>query len=469
MQIGHYKIGFAAGLLGILQALSGPIISTVVLFATATLLDNVRFTDAYVALATIAGLLYFTFLRPQMARDWGATFVSGWTLTSRAIIAWIGVVGVLLLIGYAAKVSAVFSRRALFIWFLLTPALVAGTLILLRQWFRAALISSGNARTTVIAGVNEVSRRLAETINDKPELGLSLVGFFDDRGESRLGGVNDAPLLGNLRDLPEFVRTKQVDTIFIAIPMSYVQRTQDLLDQLRDTTVSIYFVPDIFVFDLIQARTDDLNGIPVVAICETPFHGWQILAKRFSDLVLASIMLLVALPVMAITAVGIKLTSPGPILFRQRRYGLNGEEIVIYKFRTMTVMEDGGVVTQAKRDDDRVTPFGRFLRRYSLDELPQLINVLQGRMSVVGPRPHAVAHNEEYRKIISSYMLRHKVAPGITGLAQVNGCRGETPNVEAMQKRIEYDLEYLRHWSLLLDFKILFMTLSTLWRDKQAY
>jgi putative colanic acid biosynthesis UDP-glucose lipid carrier transferase len=180
-------------------------------------------------------------------------------------------------------------------------------------------------------------------------------------------------------------------------------------------------------------------------------------------------MLLFALPFMLIVAAAIKLTTPGSIIFRQRRYGLDGQEIVVYKFRTMTTSEDDTSVRQASRDDERTTPLGRFLRRYSLDELPQLVNVLQGSMSVVGPRPHAVAHNEQYRKLIRGYMVRHKVAPGITGLAQINGCRGQTANVDEMRERLAYDLEYLGRWSLLLDFKILLRTLAIWFRDEKAY
>jgi putative colanic acid biosynthesis UDP-glucose lipid carrier transferase len=228
-------------------------------------------------------------------------------------------------------------------------------------------------------------------------------------------------------------------------------------------------VPDVFLFDLIQARTDELGGIPIITLCETPFHGWRGVTKRASDVVLASLLLILAAPAMGLIALAVKLTSPGRVIFRQRRYGLDGAEITVYKFRTMTVTEDGSSIVQATKDDARITPLGRFLRRYSLDELPQLINVLQGRMSVVGPRPHAVAHNEQYRKIIRGYMVRHKVTPGITGLAQINGCRGETSKIEDMERRVHYDLEYLRRWSLGLDIRILVRTLGTLLRDKKAY
>ena len=295
-------------------------------------------------------------------------------------------------------------------------------------------------------------------------------GYFDDRQIARLGDVDPKQLLGRLCDLPDYARHDRIDTVFIAVPLTHIGRTQDLLYELRNTTASLYFVPDVFVFDLIQAQTTDLNGIPIVALCETPFQGLRGLAKRASDLVLASLMLLLALPALLAIALAVKLTSSDSVIFRQRRYGLDGEEIVVFKFRTMTTSEDGEDVTQATQQDSRVTPLGRLLRRYSLDELPQLINVLQGRMSLIGPRPHAVAHNEQYRTLIDGYMVRHKVAPGITGLAQVNGCRGETANVDDMEKRIAYDLEYLRHWSLALDLKILVRTV-TIWlkKDEKAY
>jgi putative colanic acid biosynthesis UDP-glucose lipid carrier transferase len=229
-------------------------------------------------------------------------------------------------------------------------------------------------------------------------------------------------------------------------------------------------VPDIFLFDLIQARIDHVNGLPVLAVCETPFYGVNGVVKRISDLVLASLILVLIAPILAAIAAAVKLSSPGPVIFRQRRYGLDGREIVVYKFRTMTVTEDGPVVAQATRNDSRVTPLGAILRRTSLDELPQFVNVIQGRMSIVGPRPHAVAHNEMYRKLIKSYMIRHKVRPGITGWAQVNGLRGETETVEKMRARVAYDLDYLRNWSLGLDLKIIWKTIFVvLKRPETAY
>jgi putative colanic acid biosynthesis UDP-glucose lipid carrier transferase len=239
---------------------------------------------------------------------------------------------------------------------------------------------------------------------------------------------------------------------------------------LCDTTASIYFVPDIFITDMIQGYVDFVQGMPVVAVHGTPFTGLNGLIKRVGDIVFSLLILAVLSPLLLIIALGVKLSSPGPVIFRQRRYGLDGKEIIVYKFRTMTVTEDGAVIRQATRRDERVTPLGAFLRRTWLDEFPQFVNVLQGRMSVIGPRPHAVAHNEMYRKLIKRYMLRHKVKPGISGWAQVNGLRGETETVEKMKARIEFDLDYVRNWSLQLDFWILAKTVwITLKGQNSAY
>ncbi|MCU0624308.1 MAG: undecaprenyl-phosphate glucose phosphotransferase [Gemmatimonadaceae bacterium] len=299
---------------------------------------------------------------------------------------------------------------------------------------------------------------------------VRVTAFFDDRTPDRLGTDLEAPISGRIDSVADFVRANRVDQIYIALPMASQPRILKLLDELRDTTASIFFLPDIFLYDLIQARVDTVGGLPVVAVCETPFHGTTGVIKRLSDMLIASAAIVVAGPVMLATAIAVRVTSPGPILFRQRRYGLDGQEIVVWKFRTMKVQEDGAVVRQATKDDDRITPLGRFLRRTSLDELPQFFNVLQGRMSVVGPRPHAVAHNEMYRKLIKGYMIRHKVKPGITGWAQVNGARGETDTIDKMRTRIEFDLEYLRNWSLRLDLLIVWKTFWQAIRgDRNAY
>ncbi len=350
-----------------------------------------------------------------------------------------------------------------------TPALVLATLGA-QQLMRVLLVHAFNSRRAIVAGYNISSLELSRRLRDNPGMGIQVEGFFDDRSHDRLEIEPDATLLGSLGDVAAYVNEHRIDVIFIALPIRHVKRVMSILDDLRDTTASIYYVPDIFVFDLIQARSGDIHGIPVVAMCETPFYGYRGVSKRLTDLVFATVILLLTLPLMVLIGIVVKLTSPGPIMFVQRRYGLDGREIKVYKFRTMTVAEDDdGHVQQATRGDARVTPVGGLLRRSSLDELPQLINVLQGRMSLVGPRPHAVAHNELYRKLIKGYMLRHKVLPGITGLAQVNNCRGEIQELHEMEARVRYDLEYLRHWTPMLDLKIILLTAIKVFRDDRAY
>jgi putative colanic acid biosynthesis UDP-glucose lipid carrier transferase len=387
-----------------------------------------------------------------------------------AVVRWGIALAVLLTVGYTAKVTASYPRRVTLTWALVMVPVLAFATLLIDQMMRRALRDPANARKTVFVGLNEVSMALARQLKSNAEYCMQVDGFFDDRSAERLGAeFSRGHLLGNLHSLAAYVNSNDVQVIFVALPMRHLQRVRDLLEELRDTTASIYYVPDIFVFDLIQSRTGVISGMPVVALCETPFYGLRGVVKRVSDVLLASLGLFALLPFLLVVLLVIKLTSPGPGIFRQRRYGLDGHEIVVYKFRTMRVTEDQGHIVQAKRNDDRITPVGRFLRRYSIDELPQLFNVLQGRMSLVGPRPHAVAHNEEYRKLIKGYMIRHKVQPGITGLAQVNGCRGETSQLEEMEKRIKYDLDYLRYWSLILDLKILTMTVVQIFRDDRAY
>jgi putative colanic acid biosynthesis UDP-glucose lipid carrier transferase len=370
-------------------------------------------------------------------------------------------VGTLLLIAYATKTSASFSRRVLLLWFTITPLVLVLALTLVNAWVRAVVASPRNARRAVIVGENRMSTRLAEVVRNRPELGVHVEHAFEL--EQDLHDVR-----GARQRVYDYVNRHRIEIVFIALPIES-EATRALLDTLRDTTSSVYLIPDLALYDLIQARSVEIEGVPVIALCESPFRGGRAFPKRATDIVFSSLLLVCVLPLMLVIAAAIKLTSPGPAMFKQRRYGLDGEEIMVHKFRTMTVTENGRRIKQATRDDPRVTAVGRFLRRTSLDELPQLLNVLSGSMSLVGPRPHAVAHNEQYRRLISGYMMRHKVAPGITGLAQVNGCRGETATLEDMKRRVAYDLEYLRNWSWLLDVKILVKTVGLLFRDERAY
>lgn len=368
---------------------------------------------------------------------------------------WGAVIAVFLFAAFAFKFSSGLSRQVVLTWFIVTPlVLSAAQALRLRAHWSAA--NGASAPRHIIIGVNEVGFELARRLP-----GPGFFGYFDFRSADRLAPfLEPNKFAGHCKDVADYVRSHGIDVVYIALPLCNVPRMSDLITALRDTTASIFFVPDAFAFDLIQGRLVEINGMPALSVCDTPFHGMDAVLKRATDLAFAGVGLLVASPLMILVAAAVKLTSKGPILFRQRRYGLNGEEILVYKFRSMTATEDGAVVTQARKHDPRVTPVGRFIRRTSLDELPQLFNVIQGQMSLVGPRPHAIAHNELYRKLISGYMIRHKVRPGITGLAQVNGMRGETEVLEKMAERVRYDLEYLRHWSPWLDLKILVRTLT---------
>ena len=383
---------------------------------------------------------------------------------------WVAGSGLLLVFGYLTGYLQHFDRDVLVTWWWVALVGMFAAHVLLRLSLPVMLKFRGPPKRAVVVGANEHGIELARRLDNDAYAGMVVAGFFDDRRDERVEGLGAYPMLGKIEDLPHFANDTHVDAIYISLPMLSQPRILSLLDGLRDTTSSIYFVPDIFITDLMQGQVDFVQGLPVVAVRETPFTGLNGMIKRASDIVFALLILALLSPVLLIIAVGVKLSSPGPVIFRQRRYGLDGREINVYKFRTMTVAEDGAVVRQAVHHDERVTPFGAFLRRTSLDELPQFINVLQGRMSVVGPRPHAVAHNEMYRKVISGYMVRHKVRPGITGWAQVNGLRGETETVEKMKARIDFDLDYLRNWSLQLDSYIVAKTAWILLKgQKNAY
>jgi len=389
---------------------------------------------------------------------------------SRILLEWSCVVVILIFLSASFKLTQVFPRDIILSWFLVTPfaLLFVDTLrTSFAQWlasdFRAA-------QRYIIIGANDVGVELARRIGQS-HAGEKFFGFFDYRSAERVKDAVDKRVTGNCaaRDFADFVRNNSIGRVYLALPISTAPRIVELLQALRDTTASVYFVPNLFAFDLVQARCVEINGMPAFSICDSPLQGMSGFWKRVFDVVLAVIALLLTLPVLLIVALAIKRSSPGPVLFKQRRYGLNGEEILVYKFRSMTVCEDGPVVTQATKEDSRITPLGAFLRRTSLDELPQIFNVLEGKMSFVGPRPHAVAHNEEYRKLISGYMIRHKVRPGITGWAQVNGLRGETSTVDKMHRRVQYDLDYLKNWSLWLDLKIIARTALTVVSDRNAY
>ncbi len=389
----------------------------------------------------------------------------------RVWTAWGAVVAALLFAAFFLKQSAAFSRVITLGWFVAAPIAISAWRGTVRMSLQEARRRGRNTRRVAIVGLTEMAERVAERIREAPWLGMRLVGFFEDRAPARCHRVDAAvgQLAGSFDDLVEEARAGRIDFVYMALPLRAEPRVNEVLRKLADTTASVYFVPDVFAFDLLHGQWTSLDDLPVVSIFETPFAGVDGWIKRVEDVLLGTLFLAVAGVPMLLIALAIKLTSPGPVFFRQRRYGLNGEVIHVLKFRTMTVAEDGDRVQQATKEDRRITPLGALLRRTSLDELPQLFHVVTGTMSLVGPRPHAVAHNELYRRRIHGYMLRHKVKPGLTGWAQVNGWRGETDTLEKMEKRVEHDLEYIRRWGLWLDLKIIAMTVFSPKVHRNAY
>lgn len=456
---------YSSGLAMLLRTLDALLIGSGMFFSA--WLYGVALSADYLLLMTLAVLL-FLFVAEVRAlyQSWRVSSVIEEFGYLGAV--WLVVVVCLLALGFVAKVSSEFSRVVITVWMLVTPGAMCLLRLVLRKALHHARAQGKNTRTVAFAGIDSATKKMAAHIENMPWLGLKVIGAFDDRMPNRLD-LGELTLEGNLQKLLDMAKDGQIDIVYITLPMHAERRIIYVIESLADTTVSVYVVPDLFVFSLYKARWVTVGGMPVISTFESPFYGTESWVKRAEDVLLSALILLLISPLLLIIAVGVKLSSPGPAIFKQRRYGLKGEIVEVWKFRSMTVCDDGVKVVQARKNDARVTRFGSFLRRTSLDELPQFINVLQGTMSIVGPRPHAVAHNEQYRKLIRGYMLRHKVKPGITGLAQVNGWRGETDTLDKMQKRVEHDLEYIQNWSLWLDIKIILKTVLVGFRGKNVY
>lgn len=320
------------------------------------------------------------------------------------------------------------------------------------------------SRNVIVIGDSSKALKLFNDLKKSEWIGFNPFGVF-----SFNSNYNTADYNGTADHAIEIIQNQDINQVYIVTTQQNIEQVDNLLKLLSDTTCSTVIVPELFSYDFLYSRVEDINGTPIIPIIDTRIKGINIFLKRVEDICVASVILLMISPLLLCIAVAIKLNSKGPVFFKQVRYGLNGKPILVYKFRSMSVMENGPEVKQAVKNDPRVTKVGAFLRKTSLDELPQFINVILGNMSVVGPRPHAAAHNEEYRKLITGYMLRHKVKPGITGLAQIRGWRGETDTLDKMEKRVECDLEYIRTWSLLLDLKIIFLTVFKGFINKAAY
>jgi len=384
-------------------------------------------------------------------------------------------IGVVLLVlaglAFFTKSGEIFSRG----WFvtmgifslILLFALRGSLLIVLRLMRFHGL----NEKRVIIIGGGELGARLADSIQQALWTGFKIVAILDDAPRLDLKEISGIPVIQTPNNLGDFVSSskKEIDEIWIALPLRSEERVRALLHDLRHHTVVVRYALNIFGLGLLKHTFTEIDGFPMLNLNSSPMTGFNRIFKALEDRLLAVIILLLISPIGILIALAIKLSSKGPIFFKQLRHGWDGKIIKVYKFRTMYVHDEGDQVTQASLQDSRITPLGRFLRKTSLDELPQFFNVLQGRMSIVGPRPHAVVHNEFYKDAIHAYMQRHKVKPGITGWAQINGWRGETDTLEKMQKRIEYDLYYIDNWSLLFDVKIIFFTLFQGFINKNAF
>lgn len=421
-------------------------------------------------IATVVGLLFVLILfnRSSLYRAWRGSSLSGelWVVTG----AWASVFLALSAVAFITQSAQTVEVSWVLHWMLLSWALIALFRVVLRLTLRFVRSHGMNRRKVVMVVAGELGVRVGHELKQMPWTGLEVLGFFDDRPLERLKDIGEFPLLGRISDLGEFVQREQIDQVWLAFPFRAEGRVKQVLHELRHCTADIRMVPDIFQFRLLNHSMSEVGGIPVLNLSASPMVGFDHFLKELEDRLLALLILALISPIMLTIAIGVKLSSPGPVFFKQRRHGWSGEQIKVWKFRTMVAhKEEYGQVTQATRDDPRVTAFGSLLRRTSLDELPQFINVLQGRMSIVGPRPHAIEHNEEFKESIAQYMLRHKVKPGITGWAQVNGMRGRTENVATMQRRVQMDLYYIENWSVWFDIRIILKTVAVIFSGKNAY
>lgn len=385
---------------------------------------------------------------------------------------WFIVFMIVLLTAYVDKTSEQLSRKVMLLWLTITPLTLMLTALAIRAVAAFYYSNPARRRKAVLIWSNSACADLVDSLRNTPLAAVDVVGFFDNRNESR--PPSKLEKLGNLSDAVNWIIDEEtgkvkVDVVFIGLNTREPPELAEIIEVLYDSTATTYFVPESLIFGMPGIQLRELAGKPVLASIETPFIGLAALPKRLFDFFGALFGLILLSPFLFIIAIGVKLSSPGPVFFKQKRYGMAGKAINVYKFRSMKITPEDAPVIQATIGDTRVTKFGSFIRRTSLDELPQLFNVLIGNMSLVGPRPHAIAHNELYRKLVTGYMFRHKIKPGITGWAQVNGLRGETDTLEKMQSRIDYDLYYLQHWSIWFDFIIIWRTLKVVFGDKNAY
>ncbi len=378
--------------------------------------------------------------------------------------------GAFVVVAFALKTTAEFSRIWVFTWYLSSVGLLFWRVGLTRLVTYRLAATGRMGRSIVVVGATDQASSFLSRLRRMNHPWNVVAGIFDDR-LNRVGpSFASYPVLGTTSDLMDFVRKNRVDEIVICMPWSAEKRISEFVDQLRELPVYVRLAADLAGYLSATPKLTLIGQIPMLDLLNKPIDGWRLIAKSVTDKILGLVILAGCLPLMAVIALAIKLDSPGPVFFRQTRYGFNNRPFELLKFRTMRANRgDEPDVPQATRGDTRVTRVGWFLRRWSLDELPQLFNVLSGSMSLVGPRPHAVVHNESFAPQIQAYFSRHRVKPGMTGWAQVNNLRGETETIEKMRARIAFDVDYIENWSMLFDLRILIRTLGVVLRGENAY
>lgn len=388
---------------------------------------------------------------------------SQWRLMGRVTIAWSLLLLLLMCVGFVTKTTDIFSRQVLLMW-----APTALGLQLINHLCLNKMIKHYNGQLSqqlpvVVLGDGQIAKHLVTSLTQNrwlPDRVMGMVVANNEELDAEFASPLPAPVLGSVANLREIIKQNRIKRIYIALPLAASEQIESLHIDLLDLNVDVIWAPDIFALNLLNHSVREIAGVPLISLNESPLTSSRgaTIMKGVMDRLIAITALLILSPLLLAIAVLIKRSSPGPILFKQQRHGFDGKIIDIYKFRSMKLHNDADVVQQATKEDPRVTKIGKFIRKSSIDELPQLFNVLNGTMSLVGPRPHAVSHNDYYSDKISAYLARHRIKPGITGLAQISGCRGETETLDKMQKRVEFDMAYINNWSLMLDIKILFKT-----------
>ena len=386
---------------------------------------------------------------------------------TKIVLIWLITCALVLLWGFVVGETDKFARSVIGLWFALTPIVLIAWHLMIRV--AVASIRANSASDVVVFGAGEVGEKFAREVRQSPWLGYKIAGFFDDK-RAQGEAVAGMPVLGSIAEGIELAKKSQWRKAYIALPLKAQDKIEEIIDQLADSAVDIELIPDIFGFELINAKISQVGSLPVIALQASPISGYNAALKRLMDITVSATILAITSPLLLAIALAIKIENPKlPIIFKQRRCGLNGKEVIVWKFRTMTVLEDGKNVKQATKQDSRITKLGRFLRKSSIDEFPQFFNALGGSLSVVGPRPHPIALNDDFRSQLPTYMRRHLVKPGITGWAQVNGWRGETDTEDKIVKRTQFDLYYIQSWTIFFDVKILFLTIFKGFTNNNAY